>query len=72
MKTQQYDKMKSMFHLIEHDWQNINPMELVIYQLARGNTFNMRVIGLEGIQRFKETHPDCAITGAVDVSPVSC
>jgi hypothetical protein len=54
--------MKSMFHLIEHDWQNINPMELVIYQLARGNTFNMRVIGLEGIQRFKETHPDCAIT----------
>ncbi|MBW2440453.1 MAG: hypothetical protein JRH12_08270 [Deltaproteobacteria bacterium] len=62
MKTQQYDKMKPMFHLIEHDWQSINPMELVIYQLARGNTFNMRVIGLEGIQRFKETHPDCAIT----------
>ncbi len=62
MKIQQYDKMKSMFHLIEHDWQDINPMELVIYQLARGNTFNMRVIGLEGIQRFRETHPDCAIT----------
>ena len=62
MKTQQYEKMKSMFHLIEHDWQDINPMELVIYQLARGNTFNMRVIGLEGIQRFKESHPDCALT----------
>ena len=62
MKPQQYEKMKSMFHLIEHDWQDINPMELVIYQLARGNTFNMRVIGLEGIQRFKESHPDCALT----------
>ena len=62
MKTQQYEKMKSMFHLIEHDWQDISPMELVIYQLARGNTFNMRVIGLEGIQRFKESHPDSAIT----------
>lgn len=54
--------MQSMFHLIEHDWQDINPMELVIYQLARGNTFNMRVIGLEGIKRFKEANPDCAIT----------
>ncbi len=54
--------MESMFHLIEHDWQDINPLELVIYQLARGNTFNMRVIGLEGIKRFKEAHPDCAIT----------
>ncbi len=62
MKTPQYEKMKSMFHLIEHNWQDINPMELVIYQLARGNTFNMRVIGLEGIQRFREAHPDCAIT----------
>ena len=59
MKTQQYEKMESMFHLIEHDWQDISPMELVIYQLARGNTFNMRVIGLEGIKRFKETNPDC-------------
>ena len=54
--------MESMFHLIEHDWQHINPLELVIYQLARGNTFNMRVIGLEGIKRFKEANPDCAIT----------
>ena len=62
MKQPQYTKMESMFHLIEHDWQNINPMELVIYQLARGNTFNMRVIGLEGIKRFREANPDCAIT----------
>jgi hypothetical protein len=62
MKTPQYEKMESMFHLIEHDWQHINPLELVIYQLARGNTFNMRVIGLEGIKRFKEANPDCAIT----------
>ncbi len=54
--------MVSMFHLIEHDWHDITPLELVIYQLARGNTFNMRVIGLEGIKRFKEAHPECAIT----------
>ncbi len=54
--------MESMFHLIEHKWQAINPLELVIYQLARGNTFNMRVIGLEGIKRFREENPDCAIT----------
>ena len=54
--------MESMFHLIEHDWQDISPMELVIYQLARGNTFNMRVVGLEGIKRFKEAHPQSAIT----------
>ena len=54
--------MESMFHLIQHEWQDINPLELVVYQLARGNTFNMRVIGLEGIKRFREENPDCAIT----------
>ena len=54
--------MESLFHLIQHEWQDINPLELVIYQLARGNTFNMRVIGLEGIKRFKKENPDCAIT----------
>ena len=54
--------MESMFHLIQHEWQEINPLELVVYQLARGNTFNMRVIGLEGIKRFREENPDCAIT----------
>jgi hypothetical protein len=62
MKKQQFEKMESMFHLIQHEWQKISPLELVIYQLARGNTFNMRVIGLEGIKRFKEENPDCAIT----------
>ena len=62
MKQPQYEKMESMFHLIEHDWQHISPLELVIYQLARGNTFNMRVIGLEGIKRFREANPGCAIT----------
>jgi len=54
--------MESMFHLIQHEWRDINPLELVVYQLARGNTFNMRVIGLEGIRRFREENPDCAIT----------
>ncbi|MCP4623123.1 MAG: hypothetical protein GY850_06285 [bacterium] len=62
MKKQQFEKMEPMFHLIQHEWQEINPLELVVYQLARGNTFNMRVIGLEGIKRFKEENPDCAIT----------
>jgi hypothetical protein len=62
MKKQQIEKMESMFHLIQHQWQDINPLELVIYQLARGNTFNMRVIGFEGIKRFREENPDCAIT----------
>jgi hypothetical protein len=50
MKIQQYEKM------------DIDPLELVIYQLARGNTFNMRVIGLEGVKHFKEANPECAIT----------
>jgi len=62
MKKQQLEKMESMFHLIRHEWQDINPLELVVYQLARGNTFNMRVIGLERIKRLKEENPDCAIT----------
>jgi len=62
MKKQQLEKMESMFHLIQHEWRDINPLELVVYQLARGNTFNMRVIGLEGIRRFREENPDCAIT----------
>jgi len=62
MKKQQFEKMESMFNLIQHEWQDINPLELTIYQLARGNTFNMRVIGFEGIKRFREENPDCAIT----------
>ncbi len=51
-----------MFHLIQHEWQELNPLELALYQLARGNTFNMRVIGLKGIKRLREANPDCAIT----------
>lgn len=62
MKKQTYEKMKSMFHLIQHDWQDIGPLELVIYQLARGNTFNMRVEGLEELKSFRKDNPDCSIT----------
>ena len=62
MKKQQYEKMKSLFHLIQHEWQEINPLELALYQLARGNTFNMRVIGLDGMKRLRESNPECAIT----------
>ena len=54
--------MESLFHLIQHEWQEINPLELSIYQLARGNTFNMRVVGLDNIRRFREENPNCAIT----------
>ena len=62
MKKQQIEKMESLFHLIQHEWQEISPLELAIYQLARGNTFTTRVIGLDGIKRVKEVNPDCAIT----------
>lgn len=54
--------MESLFHLIQHEWQEINALELSIYQLARGNTFNMRVVGLDNIRRFREENPNCAIT----------
>ncbi len=62
MKKQLYEKMETLFHLIEHDYQDSHPLELMLWQLARGNTYNMRVVGLEGIKRFREEHPDCAIT----------
>jgi len=62
MKKQTYEKMKSMFHLIQHDWQDIGPLELVIYQLARGNTFNMQVTGLEELKGFRKDNPDCSLT----------
>jgi glycerol-3-phosphate O-acyltransferase len=62
MKKQQYEKMKSLFPLIQHEWQDLNALELILYQLARGNTFNMRVIGLEGIKWFRKANPACAIT----------
>jgi hypothetical protein len=62
MKKQQLEKMESLFHLIRHEWQEINPLELSIYQLARGNTFNMRVVGLENVERLREENPGCSIT----------
>ena len=54
--------MEPLFHLIKHEWQEISPLELAIYQLARGNTFNTRVIGLDGVKHLREEHPASAIT----------
>ncbi len=62
MKKQLYEKMESLFHLIDHNYQESHPLELMLWQLARGNTYNMRVVGLEGIKRFRKERPDCAIT----------
>ncbi len=62
MKKSLFEKMTSMFHLMEHGYQEISPFEMLIYRLARGNTFNMRVVGLENIKRFRRDNPDCAIT----------
>ncbi|UCF92635.1 MAG: hypothetical protein JSW39_00320 [Desulfobacterales bacterium] len=62
MKEKIFKKMESMFPFIEHDYHELGPLEMTIVQLARGNTFNMRVVGLEGIKRFREDHPDCAVT----------
>lgn len=62
MKEEFYKKMEAKFPLMAHRYQAVGPMELTICQLARGNTFNMRVVGLEGIQRFRQKNPGCAIT----------
>ncbi len=62
MKEELYKKMEQMFPLMAHRYQEVGPIELTVCQLARGNTFNMRVIGLEAVKRFRATHPDCAIT----------
>lgn len=62
MKAQIFEKMESMFPLIAHDYHEISPVELILYQLARGNTFNMRVVGLEAIKKLRKDHPDCSIT----------
>jgi len=62
MKKQIYEKMEPLFPLIAHDFQKSGPLEMTMYQLARGNTFDMRVVGLEGIKRFRQKNPDCAIT----------
>ena len=62
MKRLLYEKMESMFHLIEHDHKVTGALEMLIYKLARGNTFQTRVIGMEAIKEFRAEHPDCAIT----------
>jgi glycerol-3-phosphate O-acyltransferase len=62
MKAETYKKMEEMFPLIEHRHKSVGALEMTLCQLARGNTFNMRVVGLEGIKRFRKEHPDCAIT----------
>ncbi len=45
-----------------HDFQEIGPVEMTLFRLARGNTFNMRVVGLEAIKKFRREHSDCSIT----------
>ena len=62
MKRLLYEKMESMFHLIDHDHEDTGALEMLIYKLARGNTFQMRVVGMEAIKDFRAEHPDCAIT----------
>ena len=62
MKEEFYKKMEAKFPVMAHRYQEVGPLELTICQLARGNTFNMRVVGLEGIQRFRQKNPDCAVT----------
>jgi glycerol-3-phosphate O-acyltransferase len=62
MKEELYNKMEAQFPLISHRYQEVGPLEMTICRLARGNTFNMRVVGLEGIKRFRKMNPDCAIT----------
>jgi hypothetical protein len=62
MKEELYKKMEPLFPLMAHRYQETGPVELTVCQLARGNTYNMRVIGLEAIKRFRQQHPDCAMT----------
>ncbi len=62
MQEKLYDKMKPLFYLIEHNYTEINALELLLYKLARGNTFNIRIIGLDEIIKFRSEHPDCSIT----------
>ncbi|MDY6967379.1 MAG: hypothetical protein SVR08_01810 [Spirochaetota bacterium] len=62
MNKQLYDKIKSMFHLIEHNYEKCLPSELVVLQLSRGNVFDMRVQGLDEIIKFRDENPDCSIT----------
>lgn len=62
MKAHLYEKMESLFPLVAHDYQEISPVEETLFQLARGNAYNMRVSGLQRIKKFRMDHPDCSIT----------
>jgi glycerol-3-phosphate O-acyltransferase len=62
MKDELFKKMEQWFPLIEHRYEDAGPLEMTLWRLARGNTFNMRVLGLDGIKRFRKDNPDCAIT----------
>ena len=62
MKDELYKKMEQWFPLIEHHYQDAGPLEMTLWRLARGNTFNMRVLGLDSFKRFRRNHPDCAVT----------
>ena len=62
MKDELYKKMEQWFPLIEHRYQDAGPLEMTIWRLARGNTFNMRVLGLDSFKRFRKNNPDCAVT----------
>ena len=57
MKRLLYEKMESMFHLIDHDHKDTGALEMLIYKLARGNTFQMRVVGMEAMKEFRAEHP---------------
>jgi hypothetical protein len=54
--------MESMFHLIDHDYEETGALEMLLYKLARGNTFQMRVVGMDAMKEFRAENPDCAIT----------
>ena len=62
MHDERYRAMARLFELIDHHYRPTGALELTLWRLARGNTFNMRVLGLEGIKRFRQAHPACAIT----------
>ena len=62
MKEELYQKMERLFPLIEHRYQDVSPIELIVCLLARGNTFNTRVVGLDNVKRFRENHSNYAIT----------
>ena len=62
MKDELYKKMEQWFPLIEHHYQDAGPLEMTIWRLARGNTFNMRVVGLDAVKRIRREYPECALT----------